>query len=554
MSLIVLFRKLFRNLKYLSAVNLERNKIAEFNFEAHLGPKLYLRELHLSDNSITKISGSFEYPEMTLVDLNRNNLSRFFVERFWNKSQMNLVVTLEGNDLESVDFRDINVSDDEQISGKLNIYLSREMRCNCHTISLYNFLRGLLEISKSVYDAIEVSPMDVECRRGFGGPGAVARIDEKVLTCPLDLPHQVLCPYLCSCNRLASESVLKISCSNIEKVPVLPPYKMLNDIKINKVELYISRNGIERLPSKLQDRNYNDVTVINASFNRIQRITVENIPDRLMHLDLMFNRLKYISAPVIARMSHLGFVHLSSNPWNCSSSTEIVKFVKDNRDIVKDFAITLCSDGRYFLEVSTDNHCNGYILLAIFGFLIISCIAALVVAYHIKKAAIAEWIFLHDKRNLIERLKNNFKIFDATIVVADNDQVVGKYIRTKLMNPPNQFKVDLIAKNWSGEDDMPSSVRENLRRSRRTIVILSEYFDEADWTKWNFFNIGNRVIFVIMSRKNTADIEISNKFLIKFRDPWFWDKLKHLMTNQSEMLVEEHDENEMQPLRDFSSN
>lgn len=508
-----------------------------------------LKVLTLSHNSISKLVADLQCPSLTHLDLTVNRLTRVFVDQFYAKSLKNLTINLQQNSLESVDFRNLNSSES---NAKLFINIDEVITCNCHTISLYNFFHRRLDMNQSIYDGIEVSPVEVRCdRTELDTPATVRDIKKDSLTCPLNLPHQRFCPNFCKCLRRPSDGVLIISCANVSFVPMLPNYRRLTDIKLDKIELKIQGNEINQLPSKLRDPNYNDVTAIHASHNVIQVLFVENFPDHLEYLDLKFNRLTHVSLEVVTKIATLSFVHLSKNPWNCSASTDLIRFVKTHRLIAKDFNVILCSNQKYFLEIDVEEKCNGQVYAAILIILGLVTSAAIFYTYRHYKETIVEWIFLNDKHHVIERVLDKMKLFDATVIAADNDKVFGKYIAAKLMEKPNEFKIGLFLKDWSANEAMSENVLKCVRKSRRAVVVLSEYFDETQWKRWNHFNTNTRIIFIEKGKSNGVDIKLSNAISIKLSDPWFWDKLQHAMVSHSELNVDE--QIEMEPLNYITS-
>lgn len=492
--------------------------------------------LLMSNNLIEKLDGNLRCAHLTRLELKDNKLKRFFVDQFLMMSNENLDIDLTHNNLESVDFRNLNVSSKTVKISKMLIELGDEITCNCHTISLYNFLTHRLEVSSNIYDMIEISPLDLRCiRKESDTPKTVKEIEKNSLTCPLNLPHQILCPTPCRCVRRSYDMVLIIACQNISIVPTLPPYRTLTDIKLDRIQLKVNGNGIERLPNKHHDLNYNDVTEIYASHNNIQWIIIENIPDFLEYLDLKLNRFKYLPSDVIFQLRTLKFLHLKDNPWNCSASFELVQFVKTHRDIVKDFNMIQCSNQQFFLELDIEEKCSGRIVIIVVVIAFIVLGGSSFYVYKHKQLQISEWIFLHDKHHLLERFFDKFKLFDAIIVATEYDMVFGKYITAKLVDKPNQFKVGLMIKDWTGEDPIPINILKNLRNARRVLIILSENFEEIDWTRWNYFHTNTRIIFVLKSRASDDSIDISNKMSIKFGDPWFWDKIKHAIKHREEL-------------------
>lgn len=500
-----------------------------------MGPIPSLLSLLLSNNNIKKLNGDLQCPNLTRLDLSNNNLARFYVDQFLGRSNNKLDVILKENTLESVDFRNVNGS---SAMARLTISIDDEIICNCHTVSLYNFLHHRLNVSEMVHESVVIQPHNPRCiEYGMETAKTVMAIDKELVTCPLDFPHQVLCPVNCYCARRTFDELLIIACVNITEVPTMPPYRGLMDVTLNKIQLVVKGNGITRLPNKHIDSNYNDVAEIFASYNNIEEISMENIPDQLEIIDLQFNRIKHVSPHVIAMFMSLSYIQLSNNPWNCTDSTAmpLVSFVKSHRHIARDFNVVQCSDQRFFLEIDSDANCHSAVLIAVFLLLLFAFVASIILLYYRNREAIYEWIFLHDKFRILERLADKVKLFDAIIIATDYDKVFGKYITNKLIGKPNQFKIGFMAKDWSDEEEIPEEVLNNLRNSRRAILVVSDHFEETDWSRWNHFNTGTRIIFIVKGKIDTSVFGITNQVSIKFSDPWFWDKIKHAMTNVDEL-------------------
>jgi Leucine-rich repeat (LRR) protein len=469
-------RKLFSNLKYLKKLDLSHNEIAIINFATNIGVSNSLEVLELSHNKIFKFIGNMTCSNLSRLELSSNNLKRFFVDQFWSFSRQKLTVNLIQNSLESVDFRDLSFSFSSNASLLINV--DDEIICNCHTMSLYNFTRQRLRISSEIYSKIKVFPEKIKCiKQSSETPSAVLDIQTKSITCPLDFPHQIFCPLFCNCLRRPFDGFLIMRCANISTVPTLPHFKMLKDIRLDRIELDIAGNGVNELPSKLKDVNYASVTKIHASHNNIQLITVFNIPDMLEFLDLKHNRLSHISADVVAKFTKLHFLHLSNNPWNCETAKDLVRFVKRYRNIEKDFNMVQCSSYQYFLEIETEEQCNGEILMTVLVFIGLISITVSLIACYMKREMIIEWIFIKDKLHLLERTIDKIKLFDAIICVCEHDKIFGKYIAAKLVERPNQYKIGIILKDWAANDPIPNDVLKGIHNARRVIIILSEYFE-----------------------------------------------------------------------------
>lgn len=516
---------------------MEHNKFTVFNFVTNLGHLPSLKTLKISNNHIDKLENVLKCESLRLLDLSGNKIGRFFVYEYLGTSP-NLTVELRENNLESVDFRNLN---DTRRDAKLFINLDDAITCNCHTVSLYDFLHRRLQLDAEIYEAIKVSPNNPKCIQTQPNTAAtVMKIEKEDVSCPLDLKHIKLCNDNCTCARKPYEKFLIVTCTKISTVPLIPQYQKLRDLSLNQIRLIIEGNLVRRLPSKIIDPNYNDVTELHAAFNIIDEIFLENIPERLEFLDLKHNRLRHVSVEVIVTFQQINVIQFSSNPWNCSNSAanELIKFVKSHRKIAKDFSVIQCSNQKFFLEIDVDTNCNRQILIAVFFVLLGVLITTLTLIYYRNREAISEFLFKHDKFRIIERIADTVKQLDGIVIATEYDQVFGKYVTAKLMDKPNRFKIGLIFRDWPADESIPDNVMKNLRDSRRAIVVLTDHFEELKWSRWNHYNIGTRIIFILKGRVAASNIEIANHIAIKFNDPWFWDKLKHAMTNVDELNVD----------------
>lgn len=471
-------RKFFQYSRHLTRLNLSYNQLSQIDFAANIGILNSLQVLDFSHNNVGKLLGNLSCSNLTTLELSHNKFKRIFIDQFWEFSRKNLTINLRENLIESVDFRDLNYLENLVNMRNMTVNIDEEITCNCHTLSLYNFTMKKLKIDKKLYDSIKILPKNSKCmKKSNESPRSVSDIQIESITCPLDFPHQVFCPSSCLCDRRPFDSFLIVKCTNISSVPLMPRFKTLKDIKLDKIELSISANGIKSLPSKKCDHNFNDVTIIHASHNSIQQISVDNIPDRLEILDLKHNRLSHIPADVIAKFTKLHLLHLSNNPWDCAEAKDLVRFVKRYREIEKDFNMVQCSSYEYFLEIETEDQCTGRFQSIFVIFAGVVFILVIATVYCIKRAAITEWIFVHDKHHLLERAIELTKLFDGIVCVANNDKVFSKYIAAKLLERPNKYKIGMIMKDWNATDPIPKNVLKGFRNSRRVVVVLSEYFE-----------------------------------------------------------------------------
>jgi hypothetical protein len=166
---------------------------------------------------------------------------------------------------------------------------------------------------------------------------------------------------------------------------------------------------------------------------------------------------------------------------------------------------------------------------------------------------VTEWIFVHDKYQVVEQARDTImmKKFDICFVMSAYDLVLVKYIADRLKRKPNAFKCAFVTRTWASDEIIPPNVMLTLKKSRRVAVVLSEFFEEDNWSQWSYSNILARLIIIEKGSTNSSHINLPNKMAVKFNDPWFWDKLKFIITNRREMEVESDESDntiELQPL------
>lgn len=458
-----------------------------------------------------------------------------------------LTLKLMDNRLENIDFHNIcknMVSFDRRLAIDLG---TTPMNCNCRTLNLYEFLHQKLPLDEMIYENVKIIPEDVKCNKSTH---TVMMIEPEKHLCELDtMPHQTLCAKECHCVRNPIDRTLNVECMNISQFPSLPPRDILATNDVDKIKLKVNTNVIERLPSKF-DHNYNAVIEIYAQFNHIKHLSENNFPDDLEILDLRVNRLQYVGPKVLQKFAKLKSLFLGDNPWNCSSplAKDLINFVKTHREIVKDFNTIRCTDNVYFLEFKA-NDCHFYIYITLVVSLLILTFVGIFVLYYRNRTTIVDFVYQKDHHHIMERSIQFLKKLDACIVCAEYDKVFANYVGTKLIKSPNSFKCALIEKNWQSDEKIPKKIAKAFRASRRIIVILSEYFEEDDWAKWKFSAISSSIIFITKGTTTADVIKLPNMMtMVRFNDPWFWDKLKFAMTNHEELIIDSNDV-EMQPLR-----
>lgn len=144
-----------------------------------------------------------------------------------------------------------------------------------------------------------------------------------------------------STNDMA-EVCLSIDCSsnNLKEIPYSLGDKLHRLPALQKIELNIENNSIERFPNSTIS-GFNPIAKISAKNNSIKTIAVDNFPPNLIEIDLSENKLKSLSAAVMNHLSNtkmLKKVVLGQNPWQCDDTFK--DFIRLNGDKVDQGNIT----------------------------------------------------------------------------------------------------------------------------------------------------------------------------------------------------------------------
>lgn len=523
---------LFEDLEVLKYLSISNNLFTVLDFPKTFQKLSSLHHFDISNNEITTTYGNLPFIRLRSLNLANNLITRFFIYEFANISR-NLVVNLTGNHIESVDFRVPESVSHDHVAYNLSIELGSEgITCNCHTINLFKFM---MNYSSNIWN-VKINPQEISCiPEAANGNVQYLKDIKPVLNsvlCPLDIPTEKRCPKFCACNRRPIDSALIIECMNVNKFPVLPNYKDLHDIKTDHIELNLNYNVIRELPNRKDMKNFDDVTNLKIFGNTIKQLTTENLPANLRVLDIRFNLLQYVDDDVVERFRQLESIMLGDNQWDCKRSENLIRFVQDNRTIVRDFKDIQCSDGRFFLEINL-NSCAYTLKMLMAILMLLSLTAAMIWMIYIIKTQRwnlwLNWLYEHNSHYFVEYLMNLWRVHDACIITSTYDCVFSKYIVGKLMSKPINFKCCMFM--IEGDEDLEMNVLSAIRSSRRVIVVLSEHFHIDDWNRFNYGNIHTQVIMIVKRSKflETQDINLRNMKSIRWGDPWFWDQLRHLM-------------------------
>jgi hypothetical protein len=183
-------------------LNLDNNNFIDILLTNSFNGLTDLETLSLQNNQISKFHQEMPTSTLRELKLRHNKISKFFVGNFIsNTKSSHLNIQIGNNVLESIDF---NAVDEKLNLSNLTLTLdvgATPINCNCHTLSLYEFLTGKSFNGIETYDKIEIIPHEIYCIANEHDevPIEIKEIDTNKMICSLDNDHQNLCPKNCTC-------------------------------------------------------------------------------------------------------------------------------------------------------------------------------------------------------------------------------------------------------------------------------------------------------------------------------------------------------------------
>lgn len=521
-----------------------------------------VKYLNLANNSLINIFADWRLSLLTLknLDLSHNRIKDVSIHGNLHFLSNNIVVDLRHNLISRIDLVKAEQmamqKSNDQVNGKdvVKILLDdNPLHCDCSAYHFVKYLDGTL--NPNVNKMVQLVANNLSCVSPPQLKGVqISKVDPKLLVCSLDHPESATkhCPKECNCDVRIFDTALIVNCSYADLMDV-PPLVNLSASKLNFTELYIQGNHLSSLPN-MSHIGYTYVRKINAEFNNISELSLNNIPPHIEVLQLAHNNLSFISSSVFKALRNKTKIQkltLGSNPWMCNCfSTELLSYMQSNYQTVEGLQNITCF-GKKWSELSTGELCpfqntvivSISILIAILGLLL----GALAALYYYYQQEIKVWLFAHNfcLWFVTEEELDKDKIFDAFISYSHKDEdFVTDQLVPNLEGGDNPFKLCLHYRDWIAGEWIPTQIARSVEDSKRTVVILSANFLESVWGKMEFRTAHNnaltegraRVIIIIygdIGPLDNLDAELkaylSTNTYLEWGDPWFWDKLRYAL-------------------------
>ncbi|XP_062594973.1 protein toll-like [Saccostrea cucullata] len=418
--------------------------------------------------------------------------------------------------------------------------------CDC---KLYNFSR---RYQNSFFKHADSNLIEVKCESppNLKGKSFVEDVDLSDLICNVTKD----CPQNCLCQDKPDDNMFHVNCNNGRHTS-LP--NQLPENRYKRLKLEMNNNNVKTLSS----RNYTSfVTELSMSGNGLQVVESGAIGEMkdLKYLNLESNQLQSIPEN-IQYLIRYEETELSHNPFKCTCDmvwmAEWINFApEDNPN--RDIQCTYEKDDVYKIREVTERLLNCTYDVAIgltIGFAILLTLVIVAVIWakrcpYETKVILYRFFRYHpwDKYRVDRELVAEY---DAYVSFDDNNIHIRQWVLRKFVKRLEEekpcYKFFVPIRNLIPGEDKADGIINNMEKSKRVIIILSDKYDENEWCKFEcqraeILELNNgRIIFIKYHPE--ADDMIENepwKSRVKGRKVfspgekkserrWFWGKIKY---------------------------
>ncbi|XP_061174815.1 protein toll-like [Saccostrea echinata] len=367
------------------------------------------------------------------------------------------------------------------------------------------------------------------------------------------------CPQNCLCQDKPDDNMFHVNCDNGDHTS-LP--SQLPEIGNKNLKLEMNNNHIKTLSS----RNYTShITELSLSGNGLQVVEVEaieNMKDQV-HLNLENNNLQSIPDNIQFKTPYEK-VELSKNPFKCTCDmvwmAEWINLApEDNPN--RDIQCTYKKDDFYKIREVTERLLDCAYDVAIgftIGFAILLTLVIVAVVWakrcpYETKVILFRFFRYHpwDKYRVDRELVAEY---DAYVSFDDTNIHIRQWVLKKFVKRLEEekpcYKFFVPIRNLIAGEDKADGIINNMEKSKRVIIILSDKYDENEWCKFEcqraeILELNNGRVIFIRYHPEAGDM-IENepwKSRVKGRKVfspgekkserrWFWGKIKYELPTQ----------------------
>ena len=494
-----------RHLVGLKELDLSSNKI---HFDDDSVPKFeYLNQIetmNLSNNELSihdiPQSISFSLPKLTSIDFSRNNIGPILNVSDLNFVQSkNLFVNLASNNITHFSY-EVPASENKASKKvpKVTVDISKNpLTCDCRNAELALHLQNQLQDHEAIDWFKFKESTIVTCG---ASNQSLSEINLETMKCafPSDFLN-VPCSNYCQCeiapieSPLVEEAHVILECNEYPNViPDLKSHFNVKDVTLNLKDANLtSMKGLQSI------ENYETVSRLILSQNKLKEIIVEELPSNLRQLAIDKNEITKIDVQILQNRN-LYKMWLSDNPYKCDCDSEDIFYaVQKNSDFIIQDAknVTLrCDEGpKKVIDIKDfDNICVETkqvvleIALPVSFFILLILIGAVV--FLLRKETIYIWIYSKPYlRGLIFSSDNNSdKPYDVFISYSIEDaDFVQKHLVPILEDKKSDYSYQCLIniRDFVPGRPIMDQIFEAVDASKCTLIILSKYFVQSEWAK-----------------------------------------------------------------------
>ena len=547
-------RGVFNSLK---EINLRKNKL---RVVPQIG--LYVRNLKTYDVSENEINFAGFVKTLDEIFLNdllyvHTSIASSIETRVPKKASINSestkkILNLEGNAIERFDLTKFSETRLTNLMFMLKFFkillTGNRLHCDCKTSQLQKRIVSWTNISSGItvndFESWKCHTPDE--LRGM----KVLDVPPKALRCETRCSK---CPRRCTCYRSDSDARTLVDCRSRNLTEL--PEELPNGI----VELRLEHNQIEKLTLS---KNIENVSVLYASHNQLQRVYLNHNAPKLKEIYLDSNKLTTL--PQDFQNLSVSRIDLRYNYFKCDCENYWVKaWLKKRRNTLVGGAQSVaCSsgyrnlgkplvsleDGDFICTTSGGHTTNESIktissyVLASFLFMVLVLVALI---YRFRKE-IKLILYTRFNWHPFDRVDDSdpSKIYDAFVSFNMRDrQWVMDTLQNKLENHNPPYKLCIHCRDFIPGAPIAENILENVKKSRRMIMVLSRNFIQSEWCMLEFRAAHRRVlrgrrnylIIVLFDDVNIDSLDDELKLYLKTntylneQSKWFWQQLKYAL-------------------------
>ena len=464
------------------------------------------------------------------------------------------ILNLRSNAIERFDITEFNETRLTILAYVLSFFTihltDNPLHCDCKTHKLQKQIMKWIKVSKDVtvkdFESWKChTPNELRGMKLLNVPAKALRCEASCLKCPRR----------CTCYRSDSDAVTLVDCRR-RNVTTLP-----EELPNGMVELRLEYNEIETLTLS---KNLENVSVLYASHNQLQRVYL-NHDGALKLKEIYLDSNKLTTLPQNFQNLSASRIDLRNNFFKCDCKNYWMKvWLKKRRNALVGGAESVaCSsgyrhlgkplvsleDGDFICTTSNGDRTANESIKTISSHVVASFLFVVLVAaaliYRFRKE-IKLILYTRFNWHPFDRVDDSdpSKIYDAFVSFNMRDrQWVMEILQNKLENHNPPYKLCIHCRDFIPGAPISENILENVKKSRRMIMVLSRHFIQSEWCMLEFRAAHRRVlqgrrnylIIVLFDDVNTESLDDELKLYLKTntylneQSKWFWQQLKYAL-------------------------